>query len=52
MKGLFDFDAWAGWIRSLDTGWLFLLILALVIAVVGFWSHSLRPNKITEPEDN
>ncbi len=43
MKGLFDFDAWAEWIRSLDTAWLFLLILGLVVAVVVVWSSSIRP---------
>lgn len=48
MKGLLDFDAWAEWIRSLDAAWLFLLILAFVIAVVGFWSRSLRPDKRRE----
>ena len=52
MKGLFDFDAWAEWIRSLDAAWLFLLILALVIGVVRFWSRSLRPDKIRELEDD
>ena len=52
MKGLFDFDAWAGWIRSLDTAWLFLLILALVVAVVVVWSSSLRPDNTREPEED
>ena len=52
MNGFLDFGAWAEWIRSLDTAWLFVLILALVIAVVGFWSRSLRPNTIRESEDD
>ena len=50
MEKLFDFDAWAEWIRSLDAAWLFLLILALVIAAVGFWSTSLRSEKARKPE--
>ena len=37
-----EINAWFEWTRSLDAGWLFLLILAFVIAVVGFWSRSLR----------
>ncbi len=48
MKGLVDFGAWTEWLRSLDAAWLFLLILALVIAVVGLWSKSLRPDKTRE----
>ena len=41
MKGFFDFDTWVEWIRSQDPAWLFLLILALVVAVVVVWSSSL-----------
>ena len=52
MNGLFDFDAWAEWMRSLDTAWLFLLILVLVVAVVVVWSSSLRPDNTKAPEDD
>ncbi len=52
MKEFFDFDTWAEWFRSLDAAWLFLLIMAVVIAVVGFWSRSLRPDKLSEPRDD
>ena len=52
MKGLLDFDAWAEWIRSMDAAWMFLVILLLVIAVVGFWSRSLRPDKSRESEED
>jgi len=52
MKGLFDFDAGAEWIRSLDTAWLFLLILVLVVAVVVLWSSSLRPDNTKEPDED
>ncbi|HKA43215.1 MAG TPA: hypothetical protein VKF40_14600 [Burkholderiales bacterium] len=44
MRWFSEFDVWVDWIRSVDGAWLFLLILAFVIAVVGFWSRSLRMN--------
>jgi heme A synthase len=52
LKGFFDFDAWAEWIHSLDTAWLFVLILALVVAVVVRWSTSLQPDITREPEED
>ena len=52
MNGLFNFDAWAEWMRSLDTAGLFLLILVLVVAVVVVWSSSLRPDNTKQPEDD
>ena len=42
---MLDFDAWAGWFGSLDTGWVFLLIMLFVVAVVGLWSRSLKSDK-------
>ncbi len=48
MRELLDFNAWAEWIRSLDAAWLFLLIMAFVIVVVGLWSRSLRTDKSGE----
>ncbi len=50
MKGLFEFDIWNRWFHQLEAAWLFLLILALVIVVVGFWSRSLRHDKNTDLE--
>ena len=41
MTGIVDFGLWIEWIRSLDTAWLFLLILAVVVVVFGLWSRSL-----------
>ena len=52
VTGFLDFDAWAEWIRSLDAAWLFLLILAFVIAVVGLWSRSLRLDKTRESKED
>ena len=52
MKEIVDLDAWVAWIRSLDNAWLFLLILALVVAVVVVWSSSLQPDNAREPADD
>ena len=51
-KEMIDFGAWAGWIRSLDTAWVFLLILVLVVAVVVVWSSTLRPDNTKVPKDD
>lgn len=50
MKGFFEFDKWNVWFHQLEAVWLFLLILALVIVVVGFWSRNLRTDKNKELE--
>jgi hypothetical protein len=52
MKGFLDFAAWAEWIGSLDDAWLFLVILAFVIAVVVLWSGSLRLDKTRQSEED
>jgi hypothetical protein len=51
MNAHFHFDAWIAWLRSLDTAWVFLLILALVVAVFVVWSSSLRPDNVGNAED-
>lgn len=48
MRAVFDFSAWAEWIRSLDHAWLFVLILAFVIVVVRWWSRGLKSDKTRE----
>lgn len=50
MREILSIDAWAEWIRSQDTAWLFLLILALVVAVVAVWSSTLQPDNSRKPE--
>lgn len=45
MKGILDIGAWADWFQAVDAAWLFLLALAVVIAVVMFWSRSLPGDK-------
>ena len=39
---IFDFGQWAAWFASLDRGFLFLLILPFVIAVIGIWGSYLQ----------
>jgi hypothetical protein len=34
----FDFASWAAWFAELDRGFLFLLILPFVIAIIGLWA--------------
>lgn len=50
MTEILDFEAWLAWLRSVDTTWLFLLILPFVLAVVVLWSRSLKSDKIRESE--
>jgi hypothetical protein len=35
---LFDFGLWADWFAQLDRGFIFLLLLPFVVAVVGLWA--------------
>jgi|CXWL01.1.fsa_nt_gi hypothetical protein len=35
----FDLTLWLEWFNSLDRGFAFLLLLPLVVAAVGLWSH-------------
>jgi len=35
----FDLGRWLQWFSELDRGFAFLLLLPLVVAAVGLWSH-------------
>jgi hypothetical protein len=35
----FDLSRWVQWLSELDRGFLFLLLLPLVVAAVGLWAH-------------
>jgi hypothetical protein len=35
---LFDPGAWSDWFAQLDRGFVFLLVLPFVVAVVGLWA--------------
>jgi hypothetical protein len=52
MRGIPGFDALAAWVRSLDSAWLFLVILALVVAVIVIWSSSLRSDDAKERKED
>ena len=36
---MFSLEAWTSWFAGLDRGFVFLLVLPLVVAVVGLWAH-------------
>ncbi len=36
---VFDLELWAAWFAGLDRGFVFLLLLPFVVAVVGLWSY-------------
>ncbi len=35
---LFDFALWSDWFAQLDRGFIFLLLLPFVVALVGLWA--------------
>ena len=39
---ILDARAWAEWFAGLDRGFVFLLLLPFVVAVVGLWGSYLR----------
>jgi hypothetical protein len=52
MREIPGFDVLAAWVRSLDSAWLFLVILALVVAVIVIWSSSLRSDDAKERKED
>lgn len=34
----FDFSLWSDWFADLDRGFIFLLLLPFVVAVIGLWA--------------
>ncbi len=36
---LFDLELWSRWFSELDRGFVFLLVLPLVVALFGLWSY-------------
>lgn len=42
---IFDFNQWAAWFASLDRGFIFLLLLPFVVAVIGLWGSYLRDDE-------
>ncbi len=37
-----DLELWAAWFAGLDRGFVFLLVLPFVVAIVGLWASYLR----------
>jgi hypothetical protein len=35
---LFDLERWASWFAELDRGFIFLLLLPFVVALIGIWA--------------
>ena len=35
---LFDLERWASWFAGLDRGFVFLLLLPFVVALIGLWA--------------
>ncbi len=35
---LFSLESWSSWLAELDRGFVFLLLLPLVVAAVGLWA--------------
>jgi hypothetical protein len=52
VNSIIDFNALNDWFRTLDAAWLFLMILALVVVVVGFWSRSLRSDRSSDADQD
>jgi hypothetical protein len=42
---MLDFDLWAAWFASLDRGFVFLLVLPFVVAVIGLWASYLQDDE-------
>jgi hypothetical protein len=42
---IFDLNQWAEWFASLDRGFIFLLLLPFVVAIVGLWASYFRDDE-------
>lgn len=52
MNGIVDIDLWIEWIRSVDTAWLFLLILPVVVVAFGWWSKGFKSRDPADPQSD
>lgn len=39
---IFDLDQWAAWFAGLDRGFVFLLVLPFVVAIIGLWASYVQ----------
>jgi hypothetical protein len=51
MMWIIDMSAVSAAAESLDGGWFFLVILALVVIVVALWSRGINPDDRDRPRD-
>lgn len=49
---IFDARAWLDWFGSLDRGFLFLLLLPFVVAVVGVWGSYRHDEDVVARRDD
>ena len=42
---IFDLDLWAAWFASLDRGFIFLLVLPFIVAVIGLWASYFQDDE-------
>lgn len=42
---ILDLDLWAAWFAGLDRGFIFLLVLPFVVAVIGLWASYLQDDE-------
>ncbi len=48
MAELFDLGLWSEWFAGLDRGFIFLLLLPFVVAVIGLWASTLDKDEDQE----
>lgn len=46
---VFDLQLWAAWFDELDRGFLFLLLLPFMIAVIGLWATFMKDDDDRDP---
>lgn len=45
MAEIFNMEAWSAWFASLDRGFVFLLVLPFVVAVVALWASYFQDDE-------
>ncbi|HSD44453.1 MAG TPA: hypothetical protein VLD36_21645 [Burkholderiales bacterium] len=45
---LFDLGLWSDWFAQLDRGFIFLLLLPFVVAVIGLWASYREKDDIRD----
>jgi hypothetical protein len=50
LSEFFDLESWLAWLSGLDRGFIFLLTLPFVVALVGLWSAVAEKEEQREAE--